>query len=57
MSTVQLTLPARFVDTVRSTFGSAGENLLRDLPDIVAESKVRWQLELLDPFDNLSFNG
>jgi streptomycin 6-kinase len=53
---VQPTLPARFVDTVRATFGAAGENLLRDLPGIVAESKARWRLELFAPFDNLSFN-
>lgn len=56
MSRVQPTLPNKFVDTVRSTFGAAGENLLRDLPQIMAESRARWNLELFDPFDNLSFN-
>jgi streptomycin 6-kinase len=41
---------------VRSAFGAAGENLLRNLPLIVAASTARWKLELFDPFENLSFN-
>ncbi|MCU1264326.1 MAG: aminoglycoside/hydroxyurea antibiotic resistance kinase [Acidobacteria bacterium] len=56
MSRVQNALPNKFVETVRSTFGAAGESLLRDLPQIEAESIARWNLELFDPFDNLSFN-
>jgi streptomycin 6-kinase len=56
MSTVPLTLPLKFVATVRSTFGAAGEDLLRDLPTIVAECKARWNVELFDHFSNLSFN-
>ncbi len=56
MPTTPPTLPSRFVETVRSTFGAAGENLLENLPHILAESAARWNLELFDPFENLSFN-
>ena len=56
MSRIQSIQSDKFSETLRSTFGAAGENLLRDLPHIVAESRVRWNLELFDPFDNLSFN-
>jgi streptomycin 6-kinase len=49
-------LPDKFLKTVRSTFGAAGETLLRDLPRIVAESESRWGLELSEHFPNLSYN-
>ena len=57
VSTVQFdSLPDKFVTTVRGTFGAAGETLLRELPRIVAESEIRWGLELFSHFPNLSFN-
>lgn len=56
MSRVSTRLPQKFVDNVRSTFGAAGCNLLRDLPDIKAECSVRWGLELSAPFDKLTLN-
>ena len=56
MSSSKITPPQKFVETLLSTFGAAGENLLRDLPRILADSQARWRLELFDPFPNLSFN-
>ena len=49
-------LPEKFVATVRGTFGAAGETLLRELPRIVDECALRWELELFDHFPNLSYN-
>ncbi len=49
-------LPSKFVTTMQTCFGDAGEALLRELPRLVSECKSRWELELFDHFPNLSYN-
>lgn len=50
-----LDLPERFVFTVSSTF-DGGKQWLKDLPFLIAECEVRWDLTVGRPFRELSYN-
>lgn len=49
-------LPEAFKANITSTFGGAGVAFLAQLPALLDECAGRWQLTILPPFPNLSFN-
>ena len=49
-------LPDSFTQNITSTFGAAGTTFLARLPALLAECARRWQMTILPPFPNLSFN-
>jgi streptomycin 6-kinase len=51
-----LNLPPDFIQTVQSTFGEDGKQLIENLPDLIAAASSRWGLSNIEPVSNLSFN-
>jgi len=49
-------LPDSFTKNITSTFGEAGVTFLAQLPARLDECARRWNLTVLQPFPNLSFN-
>ena len=50
-------LPAGFRHFMREVYGTeAADAWLQRLPALLAEWAERWQLEILPPFENLSFH-
>jgi streptomycin 6-kinase len=49
-------LPETFTRNIVSTFGEPGVNFLAQLPALLDECAQRWELTVLPPFPNLSFN-
>jgi streptomycin 6-kinase len=50
-------LPEDFVQFLRDVYGTEAANAwLQRLPSLLEECEQRWQLELLPPFENLSFH-
>ena len=51
-----MNLPKNFITTVKTIWGAQGAAWLADLPNLVDEFCIKWQLSSVIPFDNLSFN-
>lgn len=51
-----MTLPGAIERTIIAMHGKAGRAWLDDLPRRVAEYERRWDLQMMPPFGNLSFN-
>lgn len=49
-------LPTEFTNRIRRTFGSAGDDFLRELPARIVEATRRWGLDQLHPAKELSYN-
>lgn len=50
-------LPENFIQFLRDVYGTEAANAwLQRLPSFLEECALRWQLELLPPFENLSFH-
>ncbi|GAB4264025.1 MAG: streptomycin 6-kinase [Candidatus Promineifilaceae bacterium] len=51
-----LRLPDQFVRTVEQTFAPQGREWLQNLPNLLAWCGHHWQLTILPPYPNLSYN-
>ncbi len=51
-----MNLPPDFIQTIQSTSGEDGKQLIEDLPNLIAEASIRWGLSNIEPIPNLSFN-
>jgi hypothetical protein len=51
-----MNLPSDFINTITSTFGEEGENLISNLPALIDEASVRWGLTDVQPVPMLSYN-
>src|SRR5918995_3715732 len=49
-------LPPEFISTIMNTFGEDGESLISNLPSLIDETSLRWQLRDVEPVPLLSFN-
>jgi streptomycin 6-kinase len=49
-------LPEKFIHTILESHGANGEKWLANLPAIIAELTVKWQIFVEKPFPNLSYN-
>jgi streptomycin 6-kinase len=49
-------LPPEFISTITNTFGEDGEALLSNLPSLIEETSLRWQLKEVRPVPLLSYN-
>jgi len=52
----KINLPPEFISTITNTFGEDGENLISNLPSLIEEASVRWQLTDVQPVPMLSYN-
>lgn len=52
----QLSLSEQFTRTINSVFKERGTLWLQNLPVLLAECAERWELTILPPFSNLSYN-
>ena len=55
-TTANSSIPAYFAQWVTNFWGEEGAAWLRDLPALLADCCVRWNLALLPPFPGLSYN-
>lgn len=49
-------LPPEFISTITNTFGEDGESLISNLPSLIDEASLRWQLRDVQPVPMLSYN-
>lgn len=50
------TLPFRFVTNICEIYGDAGQQWLDGLPSLLEAVERNWQINLREPFENLSYN-
>lgn len=51
-----MNLPETFLSNIRHSFGKAGEQFLKDLPNLIADASTRWGLTNLKTVPMLSYN-
>ncbi len=52
----KINLPPEFISTITNTFGKDGEHLISNLPSLIEEASIRWQLTDVQPVPMLSYN-